>query len=309
MVSRQLITLKLIESVAPTARLHIRDSEFACGFFRTYWPVLREHESVFYRFSDEVVRDGGELFHRATGFDFVSAHIEALSAVISDTDTLVERDRWRIGLWPERFHCLPSRRTPLVNEAQVAVRTARTKGRVLWASRLDWEKRPELLPQIARRLANAAPGVSIDVFGRAVLGHFDVAAFDGLDTLRYHGPVRRLRTPRPRRVRLFRLHELVRRAAQRRARGHGGWPARDCPRGGGIGEMVIDDDTGVLLPLLADDEAAASAFAGAIARLIGDPASRTRLARGALRRLKARHGADVHADRVRAIFFPGEARP
>lgn len=82
-----------------------------------------------------------------------------------------------------------------------------------------------------------------------------------------------------------------------------------APAVGGIGEMVIDDDTGVLLPLLADDEAAASAFAGAIARLIGDPASRTRLARGALRRLKARHGADVHADRVRAIFFPGEARP
>ncbi|MGE3888120.1 MAG: glycosyltransferase [Vicinamibacterales bacterium] len=307
MASRELIALKLIESVAPAARLHLRDSEFACGFFATYWPVLGGHPSVFYRFSDAVVRDGGELFHRATGFNFVSAQLERLSLVISDTAALVERDRWRLGVWPERFHCLPGRRPPLVNEAQVAVRTTRTKHRVLWASRLDAEKRPELLPLIARRLAEAAPGVSIDVFGRAVLGPFDVSAFDGLDNLRYHGSYQGFESLDHAAYDCFLytswfdgLPNVVLEAMA------AGLPVI-APAVGGLGEMVIDGETGVLLTLQGDDEATARAYATAIARMVGSPGTRTALARAALRRLKARHGSEAYQARVRAIFFDGEA--
>ncbi|GEM_PF-373810 len=309
MASRELIALKLIESVAPEARLHVRDSTFACGFFRTYWPVLGGHPSVFYRFSDAVVRDNGDLFHRATGFNFVSAHLDQLAMVISDTDTLIERDRWRLGVWPDRFHSLPSRRPPLVNEGQVVVRTTRTKRRVLWASRLDWEKRPDLLRHISRHLADVAPGVSIDVFGRAVLGHFDVAAFNGLDNLCYLGSYDGFESLDHGAYDCFLytswfdgLPNVVLEAIA------AGLPVI-APAVGGIGEMVIDDETGILLPLQGDDDAAARDCAGAVARLVDDPASRTRMARAALRRLKARHSAEAHADRVRAIFFPAEPRP
>jgi glycosyltransferase involved in cell wall biosynthesis len=307
-VSREIVALRLIESVAPTARLHLRDSVFAGGFFRTYWPVLRDHAVVYYRFSDAVSREGEELFHRATGFNFVSAHIERLALVVSDTEMLVDRDRWRIGVRPERFQCLPSRCPPLVNESQIAVRTARRKGRVLWASRLDSEKRPELLFHIAHRLAEAAPGVSIDVFGRAVLEQFDVAAFDDIENLKYRGPYEGFERLDHAAYDCFLytswfdgLPNVVLEAMS------AGLPVI-APAVGGIAEMVLDDETGILLPAPASDEVAARVYVNAIVRLLEDAALRTRLALTALRRLKARHGAQSHAERVRAIFFATEPR-
>jgi glycosyltransferase involved in cell wall biosynthesis len=306
--SREVITLRLIESVAPRARLHLRDSVFAGHFYQTYWPVLRHHAAVFYRFSDAVSREEDDLFQHATGFNFLSAHIERLAMVVSDTETQVERDRWRIGAWPERFHMLASRRPPLVCDAEIAARTARTSRRVLWASRLDVEKRPGLLPHVAHHLAEAAPDVVIDVFGRATLGRFDVSAFEGLQNLRYRGPYRGFEALDYDAYDCFLytswfdgLPNVLLEAMA------AGLPVI-APAVGGIGEMVQNDETGILLSMPADDEAAARMYAEAIARLMRDAALRTRLAQAALRRLKLRHGAEAYAERVRAMFFGDGSR-
>jgi len=305
--SREIIALRLIESVARGARLHLRDSAFAASFFGTYWPVLRAHPCVFYRFSDPRVPEGDDVFGRAAGQLFVSDHIEKLALVISDTETLVEHDRWRIGIWPERFQALPRRRPPLVNDSQIAVRTARRKGRVLWASRLERGKRPELVPRIAGLLAIAAPHVSVDVFGRTVMGHFDVAGFKGLDNVVYRGAYEDFERLDHAGYDCFLytgwsdgLPAVVLEAMA------AGLPVI-APAVEGIGEMVMDGGTGILLAVPADDGEAARMYVDAIVRLLDDPARRTRLALAALQRLNTRHAVKVHADRVRALFFPAGA--
>jgi glycosyltransferase involved in cell wall biosynthesis len=71
---------------------------------------------------------------------------------------------------------------------------------------------------------------------------------------------------------------------------------------GMIGEIIVDGDSGLLLPALTNDDEIAAAYALAIVRLTNDPALRAKLATGALRRLVDRHSPVAFADAAHAIF-------
>lgn len=302
MEDRLLVTLRLVENFGSSARLHLRTSPFATGFFRSWWPVLGGHETWLYRFSDAMIEDGGDLFQSGGGFAFVSEHAGRLARVVSDTERLVARDRERIGIWPERFACLPGRRAPETDAASVAAATAVTRRRVLWASRLDPEKRPELVPRIADRLARADPAIRIEMHGRAVLDAFDTALLAGKANLAWHGGYDGFAALDPAAHDVFvytswydGVPNVVLEAIA------AGLPVI-APDVGGIGEIVEDGLSGILLPSLADDDAAAEAYAEAILRLVGDPELRRRLATEALARLAQRHAPAAHAARVAALF-------
>lgn len=299
---RLLITLRLIEQLGPGARLHLRDSRFASAFFRTYWPVLIGHESWFYRFSDAVVCEAGEAFRMPTGFSFVSEQIERLTRVISDTDGLVSRDRARIGLWPERFTCLPGFCRPATSAIKIAARSAKLHKRVLWASRLDREKRPGLVPTIADRLARVDPAVHIDMYGHAVLENFDTAILDGHPNLTWRGPYDGFRSLDVDSYDAFLytswydgMPNVVLEAVAT------GLPVI-APDVGGIGEFIENGKTGLLLPSVADDEAAAEVYVAAILQLIGSASLRQHLAEAALAKLEQRHGPEIYRTHLSALL-------
>lgn len=299
---RQVLALRLIGARAPRARLHLRDSAFASGFFRRFRAVLQHHETWFYRFSDARLRDDGDLFYRATGFAFVSENIASLSRVVTDTDRLVALDRERIGLWPERFASLPGRRAATVAEDTIATTAAVTRRSVLWASRLDAEKRPELVPRIADRLGARDPAIRIEMHGRAVLGTFDTSLLAGRPNLAWHGGYAAFDDLSPGSHDAFvytswydGMPNAVLEAIA------AGLPVI-APDVGGIGEIVEDGVSGILLPPIADEDAAAEAYAEAILRLVGDPPLRRRLASEALGRLKRRHSPEAYLARVAALY-------
>ena len=57
---------------------------------------------------------------------------------------------------------------------------------VLWVARLDREKRPALLVNIARALLARASGLQIDVFGCPTLDEFDIGRLTALANVRYN---------------------------------------------------------------------------------------------------------------------------
>jgi glycosyltransferase involved in cell wall biosynthesis len=264
--------------------------------------VLAGHETWFYRFSDARLRDAGDVFERSPGFAFVSDAIADLARVVTDTDRLARRDQERIGLWPERFICLPGCRAVASDSAEVTAGARPTRRRVLWASRLDPEKRPDLVPRIADHLAARDPGIRIEMHGRAVLSEFDTTMLAGRPNLTWHGGYAG-----------FEALDAAAHDAFVFTSSHEGMPNAVleaisaglpviAPDVGGIGEIIEDGVSGILLPEISDDEVAADAYADAIQRLVGDPALRRRLATEALRRLGRRHSPAVHACRVAALY-------
>jgi glycosyltransferase involved in cell wall biosynthesis len=300
MAQRQLIALKLIQSVAPQARLHLRSASFSEEFYGRFKSILRSNPAVYYRFGDGAEISPAGTFTRPWGFDFIAEHAQHLALILTDNETIIARDRKRIGIHGEKWRCLPARLSSHLTPADAAARASRRKGRVLWASRLDQQKRPELLARIAKKLEIS--DMQIDVFGSPVLDAFNLNCFAGLENLSYRGAYDGFAALDHGAYDAFLyttafdgMPNVVLEAIA------AGLPVI-APDIGGIGEIIIDGDSGLLLPALQHDDEMAAVYAAAIIRLADDPALRARLVTGALRRLADRHDPAVFTAAVRAIF-------
>jgi len=301
MEERFLVTLKLIQSTAPTARLHLRASQFALEFYSKFKSVLHSNPAIFYRFGDVAEVTAAGVVVRPWGFNFVADHVQDWWLVVTDNENIIERDRERIGVRTERWRFLPACHAPDLSISEAVARAQTRKRRVLWASRLDPEKRPDLLLLIASELALRAPDISIDVFGSAVLSKFDVEIFSMLANISYCGPFDDFRLLEHGDYDAFvytssydGMANVVLEAVA------AGLPVI-APDVGGLGEMIIDGESGLLLPSR-EDHVMAAAYAAAIARISNDPELRQRLVEGALLRLIDRHGPVAFAEGVRGIF-------
>jgi len=233
--------------------------------------------------------------------------VQDLALIVADNQTIIERDRRRIAVCAEKWRWLPARHSPSLTEAEAVARAATRKGRVLWASRLDRSKRPELLPHIAKELKRLASDIQIDVFGSAVLDTFSLSHLAGLPNVAYRGTYDGFAALDHSAYGAFvyttafdGMPNVILEAIA------AGLPVI-APDVGGIGEIIVDGDSGLLLPALTNDDEMAAAYVAAIVRLADDPALRAKLVAGALRRLVERHGPTAFAEATRAIFGSREA--
>ena len=302
MEERHLITLKLIQTTAPNARLHIRQSPYGEIFFSQYKRLLSTNPSVFYRFMDsfDTSLDGGMI--EPFGFNFISDNLPELSLLVTDNEEIVRLDHNRFGVSHKKWRCLPARQHLIATEMQITSLANTQNNRVMWASRIDSQKRPDLLQKIASKLAQISSVVLIDAFGKQVL---DVPVLNALREaahLRYLGPYNGFQSLNHAAYDAFVYtsaydgmpNVLLEAIAA-------GLPVI-APDVGGIREMIVDGETGLLLRSLSDDEDMATAYAFAIQRLCSDPDLRRRLAVNALRRLTERHSPAAFMEAMQSIF-------
>ncbi|HQT90088.1 MAG TPA: glycosyltransferase [Acidiphilium sp.] len=181
------VTVKLLQAVAPDARLHIKQSEFAFRFFRKNASILRDHKSYFYRFTDDRVIFDGRIITEKFGLEFVSDCGQALAGVISDHQRILDEDQRRFGLWPDKWLCLPAPCEVSPKRSRSASHNRQGPLRLLWASRLDGQKRPGLIASIARECAKRSVPVSIDIYGATLLGGFEIEELTSNQGVRYRG--------------------------------------------------------------------------------------------------------------------------
>ena len=226
------------------------------------------HRPVFYRFSDGRNTYGDLTLVEPSGFHFVAEHVNTIDKIVCDNAGIIAADQRRLCFMPDKWHLLYAKMhmpNPLTKSPLPGA------GSILWVSRLNSEKRPELLVEIARLLGPRMPRVTIEVFGRPTLGEFDVARFSALPNVRYRGYFKQLEdvglsdhycflyTSRFDGMPSVLLEMIA-----------AGLPVI-APDVGGIGEVIRDGETGLLLACTGDDTVDAQRYVSAIETLFADP--------------------------------------
>ncbi|MCW2284702.1 glycosyltransferase involved in cell wall biosynthesis [Rhodoblastus acidophilus] len=294
---RQNLTLRTIQSCGPGARIHVKSCPFALDFLRRFASVLDEHEIIFYRFCDGYGLFYGSWVRSGYEVDFLSECGQYFHKIVTDNDTVKRGD---LRLLPH----LAEKYKRLYNYVEDEIRPAVARGvqrRVLWASRLDAQKRPELLPLIASELERLAPEIVIDVWGTSVFKSFDAGRLEGHDNLNFCGPFDNFSALRPERYDLFiytsAFDGLPNVILEAMAAGLG-VIAADV---GGVHEAVTPG-AGLLIDSAPSDGDTARAYAEAIAECYKDPGRIATFREGALSVIAARHTKTLFRESVAELF-------
>ena len=301
----ELITLRLIQWVGKNCTLFLKNSIFVDRFFRIYGHLVDVKSIIYFRFSDPMILDRGRVAFRGYSFNFLSEFGNLLSMIISDNMKIMDHDCNRIPQLREKYHLLyaecSSKRVQAVSSDRAF------SGKLLWASRLASEKRPDLLLKIGHLLSSSGSKVVIDVYGSSMPNAFDpddfnVSAniiyrgaftdFDELPLEDYDGLIyTSLYDGLPNVVLEAMAAGLVVLAADV----------------GGVSE-AITPETGILIENSSDDEALAASFVHAIKSVYNDRKAIARLREGAATLIRKRHSKASYAANVKALLTLSQDR-
>lgn len=288
----------LIAIAEQNAFLHLKASPFAHRLMNRYGAVLtQKFRTVYYRFCDDTVLWRERRVQCSWGIKFLRRQLANIDLVVTDCNDIVASDSERLGSTSSKYHTLYT-----YCECSPSVPRERpSTHRLLWASRVTTQKRPELLARIAAALRDEFPRIVIDVYGNCdacyvpkvlfrsgglrYCGGFN--GFDSLPILAYDAFIYTSAFDG--------LPNVILEALGR------GLPVI-APDVGGIAEAVVQGETGFLVPDFPDDDALVEAYVEATRELYCNRERTTQVARGGHRLIAERHNEIAFSRRVREIF-------
>lgn len=168
--SVDVVTLRLVQSLGATVNIHLKASAYAEGFFDRFNAFIDRQRAIYYYFTDARCVVDGLAITIGHSFKFISRNHHGLDVLISDHGQIFAALKQRI---PVASACIAVAAFCKVIEERCA-RSRQGPFRLLWASRLDPQKRPELVPLVARALRNRRLDVEIDIYGATAHGDVGV---------------------------------------------------------------------------------------------------------------------------------------
>lgn len=289
----------MLAVAADGARLHIKSSVCAHRLLDTYGAVLASRfRPIYYRFCDDTCQWQGVSLRGPWGIKVMRRHLPGFWKVVSDCAATVTGDQPLLGTLQSKYETIYTR-----CELKPPVRhKPRPQRRLLWASRIGAQKRPDLLPSIAKALKAGGLDVTIDAYGTPDAGVDPGAIFDDRSLgITYHGSFSTFRDLPIDSCDAFLytsaydgLPNILLEALS------AGLPVI-APDVGGVGEVVKPGLTGWLVQG-AEDQSLVQDYVCAIRALYENWAVVADMAAGGRRLVESQHGATAFSSRVAAVF-------
>lgn len=156
---RRLVMVRLMLQLAPQT-IHLMNSYLGWQMVALHAKALRHTTRIYASLYCDDVSEGGHLMGYAQ--TFLMDCYESLDGVMSDNGVVGAEWSRSMGIAPSLFHVVPFPVREPQRQPVPALPAART---LLWAGRLDRQKRPDVLLAIAQ----AMPDWTFDVYGQPVM--------------------------------------------------------------------------------------------------------------------------------------------
>lgn len=294
---REYIAFRLVQNLDGVRRIHIKGSAFGDNFIKKYASKLKHIPIYFYYFCNGTHREQGYEFSNGYAFDIISEYGSSFAGIISDHAKILEETVELIGCdLPAKSHTIYA---PCAQSQDVA--RDKLSYRLLWASRLDDQKRPDLLRSVSKLLLYRMPELKIHVYGGRGNSNVTPDIFDDLENVVYCGEYHTFSDIPAHEYDAFLytssfdgLPNVVLEAMA------AALPVI-APNIGGIPE-VLTDDTGYLLSSSTDDAILAFEYVNTIENFYRDPEDGFDRGRAAKSLISGRHSSEAFNNRVREVF-------
>lgn len=298
-----LVTLRTIQAFAPSSRVYIKSSPYGYRFWGRYGKLLTDHESVVLRFCDGSFEMQSLPFTVGFDFNFISEYGETISLFLSDNKYINDADRARLPYMAGKQDVLYSVASGVTDAEEIDSRFEDLHDRIIWASRFDPQKRPELLPLLADALKEEFPSVTLEVWGAAVLGTGDILQLQTHSNVEVKGTFSSFEDIPYRQSDLFLYTSRFDGIPTVLLSALGAGMPVVAPRLGGIPEIVIDGVTGVLVDPHLSDEELIEAYVEAVRKIRSRASIRRSMGRAALKLIEEQHSPQRHLAVIKRNFF------
>ncbi len=300
------LLVRVLLQMAPPV-IHTINSLLGYRVFITYGKALASRSRLYASaFCEDVTPEG-----RMIGYPicFLPHCFDALTAVVTENRTIIDKLCGIFAFDRGKFHVQYQPVDPVSAREYDPGKTVKERMDILWASRLDIQKRPDILIGIAEACDAARLPFTFHVYGTPVYGtsHLDadrfVTALRTLPNVRYQGGFEGLPSLPADQYDLFLytsqwdgIPNVILEAISM------GLPVI-ASKTGGIPEVIIDGETGFIVDPYDD-------VGGYVRRLDGIFADRQvlgRIARHARDLIESRHSWRVYAEALRTV--PGYVMP
>ncbi len=272
-------------------RLHIIQSALGFAFAAAYTRLLRANDYTVYAcaFCEDIDDEGRFIGHIHSG---LPAAYPALDAICTDNAAVADQLAWEYGLERDKFvvHYQPAEINQIIQPKSGHSEPLR----ILWASRVSTQKRPDLLKRIAQKLNPV--DFAIDAYG-SLHNDFTAEYFDGISALTYQGSFSGLQSIDLSDYDVF-LYTSANDGVPNVLLGiaAAGLPIV-ASAAGGVGEFIKNNRTGLLIEPIDDIDA----YVQALHLLKNDPGLAHELAVNAQQLLQTQHGPDVLEKQFRRL--------
>ncbi|MBB2970319.1 glycosyltransferase [Mesorhizobium sp. RMAD-H1] len=298
-----LLTLRTIQTFAPGARIFIKSSSYGYRFYDRYRKLLSGHEAVMLRFCDGAFELDGAPFTVGFDFGFVAEHGDALTVILSDNQHVINLDQARLPFIAGKTKVLYSPSKPLAEASEVEGRYSTLHNRILWASRLDYQKRPELLAPLARAIKERFPGTILEVWGTRVLNAMDLTELEQQENVVLRGEFSSFEDLPYRQSDMFIYTTRFDGIPTVLLSALGAGLPVIAPSIGGIPEIVLHEKTGLVVDASLSDADLIEAYIDAITRLKDSADTRKKMGAAAIELIQKQHSPAHHLESVRSALF------
>ena len=291
-----LMLIRTLLAVHSSARLHLKASPFAHRMMDKFGNVLSdEFKIIYYRFVNDVYKWNNSMFYDDWSIKFLRKHLSKIDKVISDCNKIKLDDAKLFGALTKKYQIVYAQSEVIKN---ISIKKEPTF-KLLWASRLCYQKRTELLSYIIKAIHQLLPQISIDVYG-TIEGDYEYLSnisglnikgeFDGFDELQIEQYDAFIYTSY-----FDGLPNIILEAMSRGM-------VVIAPDIGGISEVIEDGKTGYLIQNHSDNIEMANRYANMIEKMYQNWNNTVNISQSASKKIEMQHNKITHQNAVNAIF-------